>query len=274
MDNLIINVNSKFADLNKYTSTNFVYDLEDTIKNVAYIKLGSIELPLTNYNYLEEKKNISFKIGDDTFEETVTIQEGNYTSDNILLEIQDKLNIINGNRSKNYTIDVNINSGKIFFNSDDNFILNFTSETSVYNKLGVSLGFENDTYSGTTTIIADNVINLNPHNYYFLKLNNIDNVKDKIVKNSFAKIIKNVGNFNNIIEGKDDYVTKEKIFRSPINLSRLEIQIVDFMDRIIDLNGHNFSFTLEVGFIYDKKLYENIKNKGIPNGDLRLKYFY
>ena len=42
MDNLIINVNSRFADLTKYTSSNFVYHLNDEIKNIAYIKLGSI----------------------------------------------------------------------------------------------------------------------------------------------------------------------------------------------------------------------------------------
>ena len=57
-------------------------------------------------------------------------------------------------------------------------------------------------------------------------------------------------------------------------MSKLEIQVVDFRDRIIDLNGFNFSFTLEIGYLYDKKLYESINNRGIPNGDNRLKFYY
>ena len=64
MDNLIINVNSRFADLTKYTSSNFVYHLNDEIKNIAYIKLGSIEFPSSSYNFLAVKKNTSFVIGD------------------------------------------------------------------------------------------------------------------------------------------------------------------------------------------------------------------
>tara|TARA_Y200000002_G_scaffold371118_1_gene367397 strand:- start:840 stop:1661 length:822 start_codon:yes stop_codon:yes gene_type:complete len=273
MDNLVINVNSKFADLTKYTSSNFVYHLNYEIKNVAYIKLGSIEFPGTDYNYLERKKNISFKIGDGTFEETVTLEEGNYTSDTIISNIQSFLDTININRTKNYTIDINVNTGKVFFNSDDSMNIDFSYESVGYSSLGNNLGFTNNTYTGSR-ITADKVINLNAPLYYFLKINNIDNVIDNKVTNAFAKIIQTSGKYDFTIEGKQDYVSKEKVFRSPINLSKLEIQVVDFLDNILDFNGYDITLTLEVGFIYDKKLYESINNKGLPNGDNRLKYYY
>lgn len=273
MDNLIINVNSKFTNQSIYTPSNFVFDIGQTLKNIAYIRLGSIEFPTTTYNFLSEKKNTSFKIGDGSFEETITLPDGNYTSDSILLKIQDSLDVINTDRSKNYNIDIDINKGKIIFTSDDTVNINFTNEDIGYGSLGYHMGFSNNSYSGTS-IEGDNVINLNSTVYFFLKINNIDNIIDNNVKNAFAKIIQTTGSFNFTIEGKADYVAKEKVFRSPINLSKLEVQVVDYMDRVIDLNGIDLSFTLEVGYIYDKKLYESINNRGIPNGDNRLKYYY
>ena len=273
MDNLIINVNSRFADLTKYTSSNFVYHLNDEIKNIAYIKLGSIEFPSSSYNFLAVKKNTSFVIGDGVTEDTVTIPDGNYTSDTIILKLQDLLDTINTNRTKNYQIDIDINTGKIFFTSDDSVTINFSNEDIGYGSLGYHLGFTNDTYTGTN-ITGDNVINLNTPVYYFLKINNIENLNDKFVSNAFAKIIQTTGSFDFTIEGKADFVTKEKVFRSPINLSKLEVQIVDYRNRIIDLNGFDLTFTLEIGYVYDRKLYEELNNNGIPNGDHRLKYFY
>ena len=83
MDNLIVNVNSNFADKTKYTSSNFVYRLDEEIKNIAYMKLGSVEFPSSTYNFLLSKANTSFKIGDGSVEDTVTIADGNYTTDTI-----------------------------------------------------------------------------------------------------------------------------------------------------------------------------------------------
>ena len=60
MNNILINVNSKFVDLTKYTSSNFVYYLDEEIKK-AYVRLGSIELPNTSYNFLSIKKILILK---------------------------------------------------------------------------------------------------------------------------------------------------------------------------------------------------------------------
>ena len=273
MNNLLINVNSKFSDLTKYTSSNFIYHLNEEIKNIAYIKLGSIEFPTSMYNFLTSKNNVSFKIIDGSDEDIITLPDGNYTSDTILVKLQDILDDINESRTKDYALDLDINSGKIFFTCTDTFTLDFTDIDLGYGNLGNHLGFKNNTYTGTT-ITADNVLNLNTPSYYFLKLNNIGSIKDNFVSNAFAKIVRNTGLFDIIYEGQGDFTTKEVVFRSPINLSKLEVQVVDFKDRIIDLNGIDLSFTLEVGYVYDKKLYEEINNNGIPSGDNRLKYYY
>jgi hypothetical protein len=272
MDNIILNVNSCFADLTKYTTGNFVYPLDQEIKNIIYIKMGSIEFPTSNYNFLSSKGNTSFKIGDGTIEDTVTIPDGNYESDTIILKIEELLDEINTTRSQSYELSIDIFTGEINFSNTDDFTLDFTNNTD-YGSLGIHLGFKDNNYSGTS-ILGETVINLNGPNYYFIKINNFNNVQDHYVKNSFAKIIKTKEGFDTIIEGKHDYVSKDMVFRSPINLSKLEIQIVDYKDNIIDFNGIDLSLTLEIGYIYDKKLYQQINNNGIPNGDHRLKFYY
>lgn len=274
MDNLIINVNSCFTDKTKYTSSNFVYHLDEEIKNIAYIKLGSIEYPSSPYIFREDKRNTSFKIGDGTLEDTITIQDGNYTTDTLAIEINDKLELINDARNTNYVVDVNVISGKIEITSETSFTLNFSNNDIGYVSLGYHMGFDEDNYSGDSIIIGDKVMRLNYPIYYFLKINDIDNIQDKNVKNAFAKIIQTTGSFDFTIQGKSDYVAKEKVFRSPINISKLNVQLVDYKDKIIDLNGFDFSFTLEIGYVYDKKLYEELNNNGLPNGDHRIKYFF
>ena len=63
-----------------------------------------------------------------TFEETITLQDSNYTSDTIISTIQEFLDTINTTRTKNYEIDININTGEIFFTSDDTMNINFNSK--------------------------------------------------------------------------------------------------------------------------------------------------
>ena len=168
MDNLIINVNSCFTDKTKYTSSNFVYHLDEEIKNIAYIKLGSIEYPSSLYIFREEKRNTSFKIGDGTIEDTITIQDGNYTTDILAIEINDRLELINDARNTNYMVDVNVINGKLEFTSDTSFTLNFTNDDIGYGSLGYHMGFDKNNYLGDSTIIGDKVMRLNYPIYYFL----------------------------------------------------------------------------------------------------------
>lgn len=277
MDNFIINVNSEFSDQTKYSTSNFVYHLDEEIKNIIYIKVGSIELPTTNYQFLSTKANISFVIGSSSSSNaTVTIEEGNYTPSTLVTKIENKLTTINSSLGTNLEISLDDVSNKITFTNNSNLYLNFENTDVGYGSLGAHLGFTENTYyyTGTQTYTAENVINLDAPKYYFLKINEIDNIQDYYVKNAFAKILKTSGDFDYSIEGYGDYTTKAKVFRNPINLNRLEIQLVDYRDNIIDLNGAHLSFTLEVGYVYDKKLYEEISNKGIPSGDTRTKFFF
>lgn len=272
MDIKLININTKNIDKEKYNSSDFIFHMDDEIKNVSYIKLGSIEIPMTSYTFTEKKKNVSFKIDDGVNIDIIIVEDGNYTTDTLVTTIQAHLDNINTLRSKNYTIDINIINGKMFFTSDSNVTIDFGTDGE-YGGLGYYMGFKNNTYTGTN-IVADCVVHLHDPLYFFLNINDYNNIQDNLVPNAFAKLIKNVGSFDYLLEGKGDFLSKDMVFRSPENLNKLKIQLLDFKGNLVDLNGNDFSFTLEVGFVYDVKLFEEINNHGLPNGDNRLKFHY
>ena len=75
------------------------------------------------------------------------------------------------------------------------------------------MGFINDTYAGTR-IVADCVVHLHDPLYYFLNINDYNNIQDHLVPNAFAKLIRNVGSYDYLLEGKGDFLSKDMVFRS------------------------------------------------------------
>ena len=43
-----------------------------------------------------------------------------------------------------------------------------------------------------------------------------------------------------------DFINKEFRFRQPTNIQRLNIELIDYLGNTIDLNGFDWSFTLEL----------------------------
>ena len=74
--------------------------------------------------------------------------------------------------------------------------------------------FGEDNYSGDSIIAGDKVMRLNYPIYYFLKINDIDNIQDKNVKNAFAKIIQTMGGLILLFREKVIMRLKEKVFEA------------------------------------------------------------
>lgn len=124
-----------------------------------------------------------------------------------------------------------------------------------YPSLGYYLGFRPDTTKTTdlflfniTTqtntkklITGQKIYDTNGDDYIFLKINNwgyLDFFNEKL----FAKILLS----SNLGGPKiDEYVNKEFRFRQPIDINKLDIELVDYLGNTIDLYGFNWSFTIE-----------------------------
>jgi hypothetical protein len=140
------------------------------------------------------------------------------------------------------------------------------------------LGFRENTYDampknvGETTkfyAISESQMDVIGDNYVFLKVNdygkiynfiNSDNIKiNEQMDTYLGKIIFTVNkaekNFDN-----QNFITKMCIFKQPRDINKFDIELIDPLGNTVDLIGMDFSFTLELGIIYDSNVYNKYLN--------------
>ena len=83
---------------------------------------------------------------------------------------------------------------------------------------------------------------------------------DKSVFNEdvIAKIPMVNGKLSLIINDNNNALAKVRRYNGPVNLSRLQIKIVDHFGTIIDLNNMDFSMTLELQLLYENFNFKNV----------------
>lgn len=97
--------------------------------------------------------------------------------------------------------------------------------------------------SGTQVIMtATKTFNVIGNDYIFLKVNDWGYF-DFFGQRVFAKILLTSALGNARL---DDYINKEYRFRQPQNIQKLDIELVDYLGNTVDLNGTDYSFTLEL----------------------------
>lgn len=183
-------------------------------------------------------------------------------------------NLLKNINESNLTFDIptfEIYLGKKQNATKENGIFNLTNLN--YPSFGYYMGFKDEDYlskaKGTEQIItSENYYNTIGFNYVFLRLNDWGHF-DLFGKKIFAKILltSSLG-----YPKLDEYITKEFKFRQPNNIQKLEIELLDYLGNTIDLNGFDFSFTLELKQIIDSDLKVNIENNYI-NTNKQPKFF-
>ena len=263
------------------TSSNFVFKLREPIKNVISVRLSSIEIPNSFYTFSSTRGNISFEMTYNNITELIKINPGNWTSDNnieetsILYQVQTAIN-----EKFNTTLFrveyINTSTGKIKITNST--FSTTTSETSslfsinfrVNNShaadfgLGYNLGFRQSAYFDTNTINAEAILNTIDTNYLFLSLNPDWKViehetPDRTQLFSFAKIVIDQPKFG-VVYDNQNTLTKEFFLKQPTNIHTIPVRISDPYDQDIDLNGLDFSFTLELTEVLNSGLYESMRS--------------
>jgi hypothetical protein len=131
--------------------------------------------------------------------------------------------------------------------------------------LGYNLGFRQTSYLSQTILYAESILNATDSNYVFLSLD----PDWKVIENetpyrtqlySFAKIIINVPKFTINYDSGNNTVTKEYFLKQPTNIHSFPVRLSDPYDQDIDLNGLDFSFTLEFREVLSSGLYETMRS--------------
>ena len=262
MEKIVINIDSRFREISKYpNSEHFVLNLNEQYKNIDFIKMTTIEIPNNFYIFSSARKSNYFMI-DDVFGvlTKVTISEGNYSIDELITEINSKILATFG--AQLYEIATDDKGGIILGKpGSGTFSVDFSNDNSQYKSLGYHLGFRKTTYDVIDSVIAESLCDVNGENYIFIKINDYGNliINPVLGIKALAKIVfyQNKGGFT--FDNNDDLYAKY-IFRQPVNVKRLEIELLDAYGNRIDNRNFDYSLTLEIGQFYKKEEYLNKLN--------------
>jgi hypothetical protein len=299
----IINVDSRFRSNICDPTTEFTYKLEHPYKNVIRLRLASIEVP--NMFYAFTKKNNCFTVK--AFDITgiarivkITIKEGNYTSCELMDEIQLQLDLNVRNPYGIYlSISLDTITAKVTIThngvstypvtSPDSvptgsakpFILDFCSCSPVKNRpqnwgLGFNLGYRCRNYKvvnrkQTTTTppleiyyqTGEACLDVVTDTYMLLYINDLHTVEQKTSETyiqCLAKVIIREQKHTAIYDDGATLMANEIIFPSPTDVKILQVKLTDPYGDIIDLCGMNFSFSLEITEVLNTKLYDFYRN--------------
>ena len=262
---------------NTTLSTNYRYKLPDKLYNVKTMRLSAIEYANSSYLISDYKKNNYIKIitnnNNIINEYLLIISDGNYDNNTFTSYINN--NFLNQSGTSNdlqyinYSIDI-INFKSMFktinppvgftfsliFFIDDIYINCKNKNISKKKTLGWLLGFREIKYEFTDTIIeSESLFDGAGIKYFYFCVDDFTNndyilnliclESNCVEKNILAKIPIFNGKLafsidNNLL----DYYFK-RIYNGPVDISVLNISLLDEYGDIIEDNSIDYSFTLE-----------------------------
>lgn len=276
-----INIDTRFRD-NYYStlSSNFHLDLPIRLTQVLSLQLAAMEWPSSWYVISKIFGNNCFQIisGSDTL--IITIPDGNYN----YLSLQTYLNNFVSTapapfNQVQFLIDLNTpmgstplgGSGKMIIGSTSgtlNFSINFQidqngnedKQTPLPLKFGWLIGFRAGVYENNTTYVSEGLVDLVGCKYIYLVVDDFNNsVNDGFYgafnssilnKNILARITIQGSLFSSLSQNNLSIITSQRQYFGPVDIQKLQIQLLDEYGRILDLNSMDYSFVLQYNTVY------------------------
>ena len=273
------NIDTRFRDdYDEYSTISpsfYTITLPQRINDVKSIMACNTEIPLSYYNISKSLGNNSLQIirKNDNLSKTIVVPDGNYDASGLIQKMNTELDNVG------FTdISFNINNHSSFITTNI-YTFHFTIKTTMTSsgtsqntdfdkfnfksKLGWLLGFRNITYIDNRSLISESFIDLNGPRYIYLVVDEFNSGNENsfisplytslLNKNILAKIsidnkhygfgtIFTANNFNGFL------LTDKRSYNGKVDLQRLKIQLVNEIGIPIDLNGLDFSFTLEIEY--------------------------
>lgn len=278
-----INIDTRFRD-NYYAtkSSNFHVDLPLRLSKVVSLQLSALELPNTFYVISQVFGNNFFTLeiaGEKPL--IVVIPDGNYD----YLGLQNYINDFLTNATDNYQnirflVDINTpsgsgpgaGSGRMVVGSStgtQEFSINFLTDkygnedkqTPLPLKLGWLMGFRQGYYENSLSYVSEGIVDLVGPRYIYLVIDDFNNsVNDGFYgafnasilnKNILARISLQGSVFSSMTKDNFNLITTPRQYFGPVDIQKLQVQLLDEYGRILDLNNMDYSFCLTFQTIYD-----------------------
>lgn len=297
-----LNIDTRFRkDILKTQSSDFVLQLPTKINKVVSMTLSSFEMPVTFYGITEAYGNnylyvkTTYKDFDNSAnllqsDKVVTLNDGNYNTDDLLTLLNDKLapkdpsgNLIDTSDPFSYihlVHDISTTgsgSGKVTiqpnttFERNDHIVditLDFNKGKDKINdskvittKLGYNLGYLKSNYTGSTSHTAETIIEPSLIRYIYLAVDDFNNSSNNhfmsvfadslLSPNILARISIKGSYFSLLMENDFNIVSEPRRYFGPVDLQRLHIRLLDEHGRVLQMNNANFSFCINLKTIYD-----------------------
>ena len=284
----ILNVNTRFRNNYKSTSsTNFIFSLPFMLKNVVSMKLASNEFPTAVYTFSDKLCYNSFKIT--TYDISggiivnivttdVFIPNGTYPPTDLVTYLTN--NVFNAAPLNIVEVTYNDNTGKLTFSrtaaapTNSYFNLDFSckDKNPCYytthgdidpNQLtaGWLMGFRQPVYKWENNIPAspsytgEGIYDYQGTRYFLLLVNDYQNNHGTSIISPFKE---DMLADNNILAKLSTDCCKtsccehiQRKYFGPVNLTKLEIKLMDEYGRILDMNNMDYSLSFELEILYD-----------------------
>jgi hypothetical protein len=150
-----------------------------------------------------------------------------------------------------------------------NFTLGFDTDANGYTdngtplplKFGWLMGFRLGTYSGNCTYVTEGIPDLKGSKYLFLVIddynNNVNNSFSSafnssiLNKNILARISYAQNTFNIVSQNNLGLITPKREYYGPVDVQKMNVQLLDEYGRIVELNNMDFSFCITFQMVYD-----------------------
>jgi len=280
-----INIDTRFRE-NYYAtkSSNFHVDLPLRLAQVVSLQLSALELPSTFYVISQVFGNNYFVL--EITEEssgplTVIIPDGNYDYLGLQSYINNFLSKAPGNyKNIQFLADMNTpsgfgssgGSGRMVVGSStgtQEFSINLLTDrygnedrqTPLPLKFGWLIGFRQGYYENALTYISEDIIDVIGPRYIYLVVNDFNNnvldgfygaFTSSILNKNILARISLIGNvFTSMTKDNFNLITTTRQYFGPVDIQKLQIQLLDEYGRTLDLNNMDYSFCLTFQTIYD-----------------------
>lgn len=262
------------------SSTNYLISIPDRITDVKSMSVQSVEIPLSYYNISADFRNNSFQLVQDTTSQIIVIPDGQYTISTAITAINAQISECTGDFNKIllssinntiynthfwHTYELSGNPISIHFDTDS------SGNSNKYNfksKLGWLLGFRKPSYTipgystSTNYQMSESSYDFNGPRYLYIVIDEFANGNQNsfVTPQSNSLINKNIlariaimpaiyGGYGSILIANHfngPLLSNTRSYTNKIDITKLNIQLVNEYGYPVNLNGLDFSFCLEV----------------------------
>jgi hypothetical protein len=255
----LVCVDTLFRPQYAYTkSSDFIYTCPEYVKNVTSLKISSIEIQNSWYNFSDSILSNIFNISYLDTLYTVKIKEGNYDA----FTITDAV-LINNPGTLQLTITTDVSTARTTIQGNVPFSINFgVSGLLLQQTAGWSLGFRKQIYEGASSYTSEGAYGASFDNYIFVDVDDFHSnfLTDAVVSvtqglngspfylgNTIMAKIPITTNSNTILfNNGSDLLFKTREYFGPVKLERLRIRLLNKFGTVIDMNDNDYSIAFEI----------------------------